>query len=149
MHLGKISLVAEKTPDGKMWEFTVLFFESDREDVVCFVDVGKAKISEMFVTPGSVPVGYLRIGILEFQEECKRHLRISIIESLARRKKIMNTLFLCAVEDRDEERKSLFKSLANKQNKKVQTLLSRTGDKLFVSHKQKFETDDGELFWES
>lgn len=148
MHLHKISLVAEKSADGKMWDFTVLFFECNRKEVVCFVDVGKAKISEMFVTPESVSVGHLNIGILEFEEECRRHLRISIIESLKKRKKNMYTLILCSKEEQDKERKTLFKSLANKQGKKIEFLLSRTGNRLFVSNRRKYETEGGELLWE-
>nr|WNL49956.1 hypothetical protein MarFTMF_440 [Marseillevirus sp.] len=148
MHLHKISLVAEKSADGKMWDFTVLFFECNRKEVVCFVDVGKAKISEMFVTPESVPVGHLNIGILEFEEECRRHLRISLMESLKKRKKNMSALLVCIQNEQDKERRTILKSLAEKQEKKIQGYFTRIGNRLLVSNRRKYETEGGELLWE-
>nr|WQM87058.1 hypothetical protein [Marseillevirus cajuinensis] len=148
MYLDKVSLVAEKSADGKMWNFTVLFFECNRKEVVCFVDVGKAKISETFHCPESVPVGHLRIGIIEFKEECKRHLRISLIESLRKREETFKVLVLYARNEQDKERRAILKSLAKKQEKKIQGYFVRTGNRLFVSSRRKYETEEGELLWE-
>lgn len=145
MHLEKVSLVAEISKDGKMWEFTVLFFESEREEVVCFVDVGKARFAGEFQTPESVPVGSLSVGISQFEAECRRHLQIFLLESIRKREKILEALRSTNVK---QEHKKIFVSLERKQERKIRELKFCAREGLFLRSLRKFETQEGKLFWE-
>jgi len=71
-----------------------------------------------------------------------------LIESLKKRERTAKALIFCAQNEQDKERRNILKSLAKKQEKKIQGYFARTGNRLFVSSRRKYETEEGELLWE-